>query len=200
MCESDGAVVLRKWLRQLLVPDRLTVRNMRTPRSSPHECSSEFSVLPSQTSSSQFTSNLPRNKLILGTRAHTASSETGKPASVAVVSQHFVERPAVWPHMEPAVAPTTMSNHPADKWVICIQSASCLRSVSRHHFPIPWYPQWRDNPLSNTPARFPACAGAASLLISATSPKWSGRIAPKAHLRLSLTERLPSPGSLSQLC
>ena len=38
---------------------RLIVLNLRAPCSSPHERSSVFSVLPNQTSSSQFISNLP---------------------------------------------------------------------------------------------------------------------------------------------
>ena len=43
---------------------RLIVRNLRAPSSSPHKCSSVFSVLPNHTSSSQITSNLPRSRLV----------------------------------------------------------------------------------------------------------------------------------------
>ena len=46
----------------------LIVLNLRTPSSSPHKCSAVFSVLPNQTSSNEFASNLPRSSLVLGTR------------------------------------------------------------------------------------------------------------------------------------
>ena len=71
----------------------LLLRNLRKPCSSPHRSSSDFSVLLSQTSSSQFTSNLPRKSLVPETRDQTTSPN--KPASVAVVSQHFMKRPIV---------------------------------------------------------------------------------------------------------
>ena len=51
-------------------------------------------------------------------------TEAGQPASLAVVSQQFVRRPAIWSHMELAVEPTTVSHHPADQQVIRIQSVS----------------------------------------------------------------------------
>ena len=52
----------------------LIVRNLRTPCSSPHKCSSVFSVLPNQ-----FTSNLPRNSLDPGNRAQTISPKQASP-------------------------------------------------------------------------------------------------------------------------
>ena len=58
---------------------RLMVRNLRTPCSSPHKCSSVFSVFPNQTSSSQFTSHLPRSSLDPGTRAQTISPKQASP-------------------------------------------------------------------------------------------------------------------------
>ena len=58
---------------------RLILRNLRTPCSSPHKCSSVFSVLPNQTSSSQFTSNWPRSSLVPGTRAQTISPKQASP-------------------------------------------------------------------------------------------------------------------------
>ena len=106
---------------------RLIVQNLRTPCSSPHKCSSVFSVLPNQTSSNQFTLYLPRSSLVPGTRAQTTSAKNASPPSAAVVPKHLKRGPTVGSHVRPAKDPTPMSYHPANKGVIRLQSSSNSR-------------------------------------------------------------------------
>ena len=105
--------------------------------SSPHKCSSPS--CPARPA--QATLNLPRNSpFLLGTRDQMTSPEQASLLSPAAVSQLFAMRLSVWPHMESALGPTTVSHHPADLWAICkympptFISVPCLvgRSVQLH--------------------------------------------------------------------
>ena len=85
----------------------LIVQNLRTPCSSPHKCSSVFSVLPNQTSSSPLTSNLPRSSL---------------------VPKHFKKSPPVGSYVVPAEGQAAVSYRPAhEEMVSRLQPASNSR-------------------------------------------------------------------------
>ena len=200
---------------------RQMVRNLRTPCSSTHGCSSQFPVLPSQISSSQFTSNLSRTRS--WNQCPDDFSES-KPAFVTVVPQHFVRRSPVSSHVERAVKPATVSHHPTEPRVIlsdlrlggmfyCTQQFSHCTLCTSHGTHGGMAVHWRTLQQSALPAprlHFPeheshrhfliSAQEAPSLPISSMRPKWPGRITPEAHLRLSHREQQPSPGSLGRSC
>ena len=129
---------------------RLMVRNLRTPCSSLHKCSSVFSVFPNQTSSSQFTLYLPRSSLDPGTPSPDEFAETGGVHLGAVIPKHFTRSSPVSSYMIPAKDPATVSYHPTDQRMVRLQPASnprfspraslCAASPPWSCWPFPWRP------------------------------------------------------------
>ena len=133
---------------------RLMVRNFRTPCSSPHKCSSVFSVFPNQTSSSQASSL--RTCHAAAYPSPNDFAETGKSAWVAVVPKHFIRCSPISSYMIPAKDTATVSYHPTDQEMIRLQPASNPRfcrvfqaSLPWSCWPFPWRPWSRGSQPAN---------------------------------------------------